>query len=131
MGETMRRKMAAVSWVEIEIGDMQDWLEFVEENDYGSGCDDIAHAIEKEFGIPQVYGYLDTPRGLMPHSWNQTNDGTIVDAARHVFPEGEEGLFIIEPGEPEHQDYDSQSVGVWAKKARRRLTLDQKNIRGY
>jgi len=69
-----------------EVGEGPEYKEFIATNDRGSGCDDISEAVEREFGIKQVYGIFETKDGRKEeHSWNVTPEGWIVDGAQYVF----------------------------------------------
>jgi len=76
----------SVQQLDRQVGEGSEYKQFVTENDNGSGCDDIAQAVERDFGIKQVYGTFTTKDGTTEdHSWNVTPEGWIVDGAQYVF----------------------------------------------
>ncbi len=84
------------------------WAAFRSNCDLGGGCEDVAAAIEKRFGIPQVFGTFTTQSGKREyHSWNQTSDGWIVDGGQDVFPSSEsdgETLLFFKPGAKQYEE---------------------------
>ena len=99
--------------VQMDIGRLNEWRDYVEENDEGAGGLDIAAAIERDFGFRQVEGIFQTSQGPHYHVWNKTRGGGIVDAGRFDLPDGEEGVFTIMPGDPEYDLYkQSQTTFV-------------------
>ena len=85
--------------------DKDAYEEFILRNDHGGGCEDIAFAVESRFDIPQVFGYHTTKGGVKEyHSWNQSDNGYILDAAQYVFGDGDGSrVAVYEPGNPRFQ----------------------------
>jgi hypothetical protein len=77
---------------------------FIEKNDTGSGCDDIAAAVEDRWSIPQVFGRYNSER----HSWNETDTGVIVDLARYVFGEPA-SVFVMKRSDKRASAYSAET----------------------
>ena len=92
--------------------DKDAYEEFIRINDHGGGCEDIAFAVESRFDIPQVFGYHTTKGGVKEyHSWNQSDNGYILDAAQYVFGDGDGSrVAVYEPGNPRFEVNDDADV---------------------
>jgi hypothetical protein len=96
-----------------DLSDRDDYSRFVDSCDTGGGCEDIAQAVESEYSIRQVHGEYTTPSGEREyHSWNQTDNGVIVDAGQSVFADrdtdGKKGgaeVLVFSAGAPQYEMY--------------------------
>ena len=96
-----------------DLSDRDDYSRFVDSCDTGGGCEDIAQAVESEYGIRQVHGAYTTPSGEREyHSWNQTDNGVVVDAGQSVFADrntdGKKGgaeVLVFSAGAPQYEMY--------------------------
>ena len=133
---------ASVYRLDQEVGEGPEYKEFIAANDSGSGCDDIAKAVEREFDIKQVYGTFETKDGRKEdHSWNVTPEGWIVDGAQYVFGRnGDSGerFNYYPPGSPQFKQgtgWQFKSVeeearderGRWTTAGERSAVADEKS----
>ena len=85
-----------------ELSNPKKYAAYIDKNDQGGGCDDIAAAIERDYGLRQVHGYYTTRSGKQEfHSWNYDayamGNPRIFDASQYVFGsdgDGEDGPHI-------------------------------------